>query len=60
MKRKKKQKEKKKMKKEMNKKIYNNGLTDKFSFLITIKAQIIESTKERKRIAAICIFVSIH
>ena len=43
-----------------NKKIYNNGLTDKFSFLITIKAQIIESTKERKRIAAICIFVSIH
>jgi len=43
-----------------NKKIYNNGLTDKFSFLITIKAQIIESAKEIKRIAAICIFVSIH
>ena len=43
-----------------NKKIYNKGLTDKFSFLITIKAQIIESVKERKRIAAICIFVSIH
>ena len=46
--------------KKENKKIYNKGLTDKFSFLITIKAQIIESAKEIKRIAAICIFVSIH